>query len=109
MNPLVKTFLQMLAGPITGFASTYLMDFVDDILKWTANWPNVAKQAMVIVLTTALPLIAQATGITLPSDPSQLATQPVVQSIVAAAFAFFLKHVNDKTSAVVPPVPAVTK
>lgn len=87
-------------GPLTGFISTYVMDWVDDILKITANWPNPAKQALVIVLTAAIPAIAQATGLTLPADPTQLATQPVVQSVVGAALAFFLKHVNDpKTSA----------
>lgn len=96
MSLIFKLMLPMLVGPLTGFISTYVMDLVDDVLKITANWPNPAKQALVIALTALLPAIAQVTGLTLPADPSNLATQPVVQSIVGAAVAFFVKHMNDK-------------
>lgn len=108
MNPIFKLLLPMLVGPISGFITTYAMDLIDDVLKWTANWPNPVKQLIVMVLSAVIPIIGQQTGLTLPADPSQLATQPVVQMIVGAAVAFFVKHSNDPKN-VQTPAPVATK
>lgn len=104
MNSILKMLLPLFVGPISGFVTTYVMDFIDDTLKWTANWPDQVKQAAVLVLSALIPVANAQWGITLPNDPSQLATQPVVQMIVGAAVAFLVKHTNTvkTTSTVIP-------
>lgn len=91
-NFLLRQFLPLLGAPIVGFLTKYGVDFVDDVLKWTAKWPNAAKQAAVIAVASLLAAANQQWGLSLPTDVTQYTNPAVITAVIGTAVAFFLKH-----------------
>lgn len=91
VNSLLISLASTLIGPLSGLVTLALMDYVDDVKKWTANLPDYVKQAIVMGLATVIPIINAKYGLGLSTDPTDLLSQPSVQSIVATALAFILK------------------
>lgn len=92
MNFLLDHFLPILIPTLAGYITNLLMNFVDDFLKLSAKWPASAKQGLVIVIAALVTTLNQQYGFALPTDLTGLLSQPSVQTLVAAALAFFIKH-----------------
>lgn len=103
MTFILQHILPLFTSSIAGFITYYAMQFIDDVLKWTANWPNPAKQGIVMFIGLLIPVLNSQYGLSLPVDPSQLLTQPGVQSVIAIVLAFFLKHASTPKAPVATP------
>ena len=91
MSGLLTMLVGTMIGPVSGIITTRVMDYVDDVKGWTARLPDWGKQVIVAALAAVVPLANAQFGIDLSSDPTNILTQPSVQSIVAAGLAFILK------------------
>ena len=106
---MLRQLAPMLIGPIAGFATNYLMTFIDDILKWTAKWPDSVKRGLVIAIGLLIPVLNQKFGVDLSTDPTILFSQPSVQGIIAVIVAFFLKHAGSTSNPTTTSLPADSK
>lgn len=100
MNFIVQHFLPILIPALAGYITNIVMNYTDDVLKLTAKLPDAAKQGLVIVIAALVTTLNQQYGWSLPSDIGGLLSQPSVQTIVAAALAFFVKAGQSKKAAV---------
>lgn len=91
--PLVTLFVPAIAGYLAHIA----FDYVDDVQKWTDSLPADVKRLVVAALCTGLVAINQRYGLSLPTDGSAL-TEPGIQTVIASAIAFFLKHEDQAAS-----------
>lgn len=103
MTFILQHVLPLFASSIAGFLTYYAMQLIDDVLKLTANWPNPAKQGLVMFIGLLLPVLNAQYGLQLPTDPSTLLTQPGVQGVIAVLIAFFLKHANGSQPPIATP------
>lgn len=85
--------LSTMIGPLSGLIATNLMDYVDNVLKWTDKAPDAVKQAIVIVLAAAIPAANAQWGLHIPDATSLqgLLSEPNIQASIAAIIAFSLK------------------
>jgi len=101
MSFIIQHFLPVLIPALAGYITNIVMNYTDDVLKLTAKLPDAAKQGIVIVIAALVTTLNQQYGLTLPTDMVGLLSQPSVQTIVAAALAFFIKAGQSKKAAAV--------
>ena len=95
MNTILLGLAGHLVGPISGILTTPVMDWLDDVVKLTAKWPDLLKRCIVLAIAAVLPTIAAlAPGLHLSMNPADLLTKPEVQAIIAFFVALLLKSHN---------------
>lgn len=88
VGPLITLFIPALSGYLAHIA----FDYVDDVQQWTAKLPADVKRLVVAALASGIVLLNQKYGLSLPTDTP--ITEAGVQSAIAAAVAYFLKHAS---------------
>lgn len=108
MGGLFGLIIGRLSGPIGGFLTTKVMDYVDDVKQFTAAWPDWAKQLTVFLLAAIIPALnlkfntSVATcqqGQALQDCMNTLLARPDVQYVVSLVVAFFLKSHKNQSQA----------
>lgn len=92
IGPIVTLFVPAIAG----YLAHIVFEWVDDVQKWTDKLPADVKRLVVAALASAVVVLNQKYGISIPTDTPL--TEAGVQSLIATAVAYFLHHA-DKPAA----------
>jgi hypothetical protein len=88
------------SGTLSGILTNPAMDYIDDVLKITATWPDWLKRILVGAIGGILPVvITLVPGLHISANPADLVTKPEVQ-IILAFFVSLMLHTHNKAKAI---------